>query len=49
MLTVGYLIFVELIELRTICLWCTATHLTILLTLILALWRLYPNQPAEPD
>ncbi len=37
-----YLIFVELIELGTICLWCTSVHVVILLTLLTAIWRLHP-------
>ncbi len=46
MLTVFYLIYVELVELRTICLWCSSVHLVIFATLLLTLWRLHP---AEPD
>jgi uncharacterized membrane protein len=34
---------VELVELRTICLWCTSVHVVILLTFLLTLWRLYPQ------
>jgi uncharacterized membrane protein len=42
LLTALYLVFVELVELRTICLWCTSVHVVILLTLLLTIWRLYP-------
>jgi len=42
LLTVLYLIFVELVELRTLCLWCTSVHVVILLTLLITIWRLYP-------
>ncbi|MGC1406315.1 MAG: vitamin K epoxide reductase family protein [Candidatus Dormiibacterota bacterium] len=42
LLTALYLVFVELVELRTICLWCTSIHVLILLTLLLTIWRLYP-------
>jgi uncharacterized membrane protein len=45
LLTVFYLVFVELVELKVICLWCTSVHLMIVLTLIITGWRL---QPAEP-
>lgn len=44
LLTALYLVFVELVELRTICLWCTSIHVLILLTLLLTIWRLYPAQ-----
>lgn len=43
-LTIFYLVFVELIELRTICLWCTSVHVVILLTLLITVWRLYPQR-----
>lgn len=43
LLTVFYLIFVELVELRNICIWCTSVHLTILVTFLFTLWRLYPK------
>lgn len=42
LLTALYLVFVELVELRTICLWCTSVHVVILLTLLITIWRLYP-------
>lgn len=42
LLTALYLVFVELLQLRTICLWCTSVHVVILLTLLLTIWRLYP-------
>ena len=47
LLTALYLVFVELVELRTICLWCTSVHVVILLTFVLTLWRLYP-EPFRP-
>jgi uncharacterized membrane protein len=46
MLTVLYLVFVELVELRVICLWCTSFHVIILITLLMTLWRLYPQDRA---
>lgn len=42
-LTALYLVFVELVELRTICLWCTSVHVVLLLTFLVTLWRLYPK------
>lgn len=47
MLTVLYLVFCELFELRTICLWCSSVHLLTLATLLLAIWRLEPAQGAS--
>ena len=46
LLTAFYLVFVELVELRTLCLWCTSVHVVILLTFLLTLWRLYPQPSA---
>lgn len=42
LLSALYLLFVEIVELHTICLWCTSVHVTILLTFLLTIWRLYP-------
>ncbi|MFZ0995186.1 MAG: vitamin K epoxide reductase family protein [Candidatus Dormiibacterota bacterium] len=42
LLTAFYLIFVEFVDLRTLCLWCTSVHVVILLTLLITIWRLYP-------
>lgn len=47
LLTVFYLIFVELVEVRYICLWCTSVHLVILVTFLTTLWRLYPKPSAS--
>lgn len=46
MLTAFYLIFIEFVELRTICLFCTGVHILLLLTLLVTLWRLYPKPAA---
>ena len=43
LLTVFYLVFVELVELKVICLWCTSIHLMIVITLITTGWRLQPT------
>jgi uncharacterized membrane protein len=45
LLTVLYLVYVEIVLLHNICLWCTALHLLILLMFLLALVRL----PARPS
>ncbi len=42
LLAVFYLVFVELVELHHICLWCTGVHALIVLTLITTAWRLHP-------
>lgn len=44
LLSALYLVFIELVELRTICLWCTTVHLVIVATFLITLWRLYPTQ-----
>lgn len=46
LLAVFYLVFVELVELHNICLWCTGVHALIVLTLITTGWRL---QLADDD
>jgi uncharacterized membrane protein len=46
LLTVFYLVFVELVELHNICLWCTSVHALIVLTLITTAWRLHPLDEA---
>lgn len=37
-----YLVFVELIELGNICLFCSSVHLLLLLTFLTTIWRLFP-------
>jgi uncharacterized membrane protein len=48
LLTVFYLVFVELVELHNICLWCTSVHALIVLTLITTAWRLQPPADDTP-
>jgi uncharacterized membrane protein len=43
LLAVFYLVFVEVVELKAICLWCTFVHLDILLMLLTTAWRLSPR------
>ena len=43
LLSALYLVFVELLELRNICIWCTSVHLILLLTCLITVWRLYPQ------
>lgn len=45
LLAVFYLVFVELVELKAICLFCTIVHAAILATLITTAWRLRPPEP----
>lgn len=40
LLVVLYLVFVEIVLLRQVCEWCTAVHVLVLLTFVLALRRL---------
>lgn len=41
MLAVFYLIYVEIVLLHTICAWCTAVHVIVLLYLLIAVFLLY--------
>jgi uncharacterized membrane protein len=45
-LTVLYLVYVELVRLHTICAWCTALHVVILLMLLITIVQL---QQVEPE
>jgi len=40
MLTVFYLIYVEIVLLHTICAWCTVLHVIILIMFLVTLWQL---------
>lgn len=46
LLTALYLVFVELVELHNICLWCSSVHIALLVTFLITLWRLYPQPSA---
>ncbi len=48
-LTVFYLVYVELVRLHTVCLWCTGVHLVILATLITTVWRLAAEPPGAGE
>jgi len=45
LLTVLYLVYVEIVLLHTLCAWCTAIHVLILLMFLATLARLAPSQP----
>src|SRR5579885_147997 len=50
LLTVFYLVYVELVRLHTICAWCTAMHVVILAIFLIALVLLQQPEPeTEPD
>jgi uncharacterized membrane protein len=50
LLTVFYLVYVELVRLHTICAWCTGMHVVILAIFLLSLVLLQgPELEAEPD
>ncbi len=49
LLSVFYLVFVELVELKAICLWCTFVHLDILLMLLSTAWRMHPPEVLSPS
>ena len=44
LLTVLYLVYVEIVLLHTLCAWCTALHVIILLMFLVTLARLAPSQ-----
>ena len=47
MLTVLYLVFVELVRLHRICAWCTALHVIIFVMLLITVVNLQEPEPAE--
>ena len=50
MLTILYLVYVEIVRLHTICAWCTALHAIILCMFLITLARLQrPELEAEPE
>lgn len=50
MMTVLYLVYVEIVHLHTICAWCTALHVVILCMFLITLVRLQrPELEAEPE
>jgi uncharacterized membrane protein len=49
-LTVLYLVYVELVRLHTICIWCTALHVTILIMLLTAIVQFQqPDSESEVE
>ena len=48
MLTVLYLIYAEIVQIRNLCLWCTVLHVLILLMFLIALGRL-PQRSTEDE
>jgi len=50
MVTVLYLVYVEIVRLHTICAWCTALHVVILCMFLITLVRIQQPEPeAEPE
>jgi len=49
MLTVLYLVYVEIVRLHTICAWCTGLHVLILFIFLITLIRLQQAQEPEPE
>lgn len=49
MLTVLYLVYVEIVRLHTICAWCTALHVLILFIFLITLIRLQQAEELEPE
>lgn len=48
MLVVLYLVYVELVRIHSICIWCTALHVVILLTFLITVVQLQQPEP-EPE
>jgi len=46
-LTVLYLVYIEIVRLHTICAWCTALHVLILVIFLVTLVQLQSQSPAE--
>lgn len=49
MVTVLYLVYVELVILHTICLWCTAVHMIIFASLLIAIVEYALSRQEEPE
>lgn len=49
LVTVLYLVYVELVLLHTICAWCTAVHAIILVMLLITVFLVYGGEDEEED
>ena len=49
MLTVLYLVYIEIVRLHTICAWCSALHVLILLMFLVTLVQLQPQPSTEVE
>jgi uncharacterized membrane protein len=49
LLTALYLVYVEIVLLHTICAWCTALHVLILLIFLVTLVQVQQGSPADGD
>ncbi len=49
MLSVLYLVYVELVRLHTLCAWCTALHVIILLTFLVSIFQLYQGTAEDEE
>lgn len=47
MLTVLYLVYAELVQLHSICVWCTGVHITIFLSFIIAIIEVYRSRQID--
>ncbi|MGH7641544.1 MAG: vitamin K epoxide reductase family protein [Candidatus Dormibacteria bacterium] len=48
LLTALYLVFIEVVEVHYICLWCSTVHVTLLVTFLITLWRAVPQAKSPP-
>ncbi|GHO43175.1 vitamin K epoxide reductase family protein [Ktedonospora formicarum] len=49
LVTILYLVYVELVRLHTICAWCTALHVIILAMLLITVFLIYGGQEDDED
>jgi uncharacterized membrane protein len=47
--TVIFLVFVEIVQLGAICIWCTSAHALVVMTFLIALTRAQSATAANPD
>ncbi len=47
MLTIFYLVYVEIVRLHAICLWCTSLHVIIFIMLLVSIFLLQETAPAD--
>jgi len=49
MLSVFYLVYVEIVRLHTLCAWCTGLHVIIMVTFLVSIFQLYQDTAKEEE